>query len=184
MQLTMTYSFLACIIISSYVCSIKAINDSHYHNQPQRRKQQQRHDEHPGPPKNEDDGSFIVPPGQRIDIPLLELPAVVTSVHQQKWKRMKSTGRQNEGRILSILTIGNDKLSSQWRTRTSRHGTILSPSNHVEPRIVGGNEASANEYPWYCALYRNRSGNETRRDFYCGGNLISPSFVLTGKLCR
>mmetsp|Transcript_1981 Transcript_1981/g.3605 ORF Transcript_1981/g.3605 Transcript_1981/m.3605 type:complete len:591 (-) Transcript_1981:52-1824(-) len=52
------------------------------------------------------------------------------------------------------------------------------------PKIVGGNEAPAGEYPWYSALYRNRNGNETNVDFYCGGMLISPSFVLTAAHCK
>jgi hypothetical protein len=57
--------------------------------------------------------------------------------------------------------------------KSLRGSTIQTVGNTA--KIVGGSKASVNEYPWYTAL--NTSGN----NFYCGGQLISPKFVLTGK---
>jgi len=57
--------------------------------------------------------------------------------------------------------------------KSLRGSTIQTVGNTA--KIVGGSIASVNEYPWYTAL--STSGNS----FYCGGQLISPKFVLTGK---
>lgn len=43
-------------------------------------------------------------------------------------------------------------------------------------RIVGGNVASAHEYPWTVGL--TRAGK-----LYCGGSLISNQYVLTAAHC-
>lgn len=43
-------------------------------------------------------------------------------------------------------------------------------------RIVGGDETSANDYPWMVGLYRNNR-------LYCGGALISTKHVLTAAHC-
>ena len=43
------------------------------------------------------------------------------------------------------------------------------------PKIVGGEQVpSTGQYPWYSALITPNNF------FYCGGQLISPNFVLTG----
>jgi len=43
------------------------------------------------------------------------------------------------------------------------------------PKIVGGEQVpSTGQYPWYSAFYR------TDGSFYCGGQLISPNYILTG----
>eukprot|EP00979_Chaetoceros_neogracilis_P001305 scaffold227_cov236-Chaetoceros_neogracile.AAC.6 len=59
--------------------------------------------------------------------------------------------------------------------KSLRGSTIQTVGNTA--KIVGGSKASVNEYPWYTAL--NTSGNF----FYCGGQLISPKFVLTAAHC-
>lgn len=61
---------------------------------------------------------------------------------------------------------------------------ISSSSTYTVPKIVGGKEVPAGEYPWYSALYRNKNGSETNLDFYCGGMLISSRFVLSAAHCK
>ena len=47
------------------------------------------------------------------------------------------------------------------------------------PRIVGGIEATPNEYPFTAYIYRS-SGITSHR---CGGALIAPTWVLTAAHC-
>lgn len=52
-------------------------------------------------------------------------------------------------------------------------------------KIVGGYNAAAGSYPWYTALYENIRDYDTGEiigfNFYCGANLISKKYVLTGR---
>jgi Trypsin len=51
-----------------------------------------------------------------------------------------------------------------------------SPTDELEPQIVGGTVASAGEYPWMAQMqYRGR--------FSCGGSLVARSWVLTAAHC-
>jgi hypothetical protein len=44
------------------------------------------------------------------------------------------------------------------------------------PKIVGGEQVPrTGQYPWYSAFYARTNGS-----FYCGGQLISPNYILTG----
>ena len=53
-------------------------------------------------------------------------------------------------------------------------------SAELDGRIVGGVEANFNAFPWIAGLvYSNKS---VKRPF-CGGSLISSSFVLTAAHC-
>lgn len=46
-------------------------------------------------------------------------------------------------------------------------------------RIIDGSPASAGQFPWQVAVYfRTSSGS-----FFCGGSLISASYVLTAGHC-
>lgn len=49
-------------------------------------------------------------------------------------------------------------------------------------RIVGGEKAVVNQFPWLALLqYRSTDSSRNRMDFQCGGSLISERYVLTGK---
>jgi len=90
--------------------------------------------------------------------------------------------------VLSFATanvlLGNFRRISDCRKKISAPPRLLKTSARLDgspienignvAKIVGGTILSSNEYPWYAALYR--SGY-----LYCGGQLISPKFVLTGK---
>jgi len=47
-------------------------------------------------------------------------------------------------------------------------------------RVVGGNAASVNEYPWMALLRRK---GQAHSGFFCGGSLISSKWVLTAQHC-
>jgi hypothetical protein len=115
----------------------------------------------------------------------IQLSAGVCAHNDQT--RIKHVNNKN---TISIKTTDNNSSSTEsslvahpkmslGKDRSRTRSEISSPD--LVPKIVGGNDVSAGEYPWYSALYRNKNGSETNLDFYCGGTLISPSFVLTGK---
>lgn len=46
-------------------------------------------------------------------------------------------------------------------------------------RIIGGDEADAGQLPWQVAvIYNTSAGN-----YFCGGSLIGPTWVLTAAHC-
>jgi trypsin len=58
-------------------------------------------------------------------------------------------------------------------------------SAEIQPRVVGGDDATIEQYPWQAALVFDRakvSGSTFHRQF-CGGSLITPSIVLTAAHC-
>jgi trypsin len=62
----------------------------------------------------------------------------------------------------------------QWTSNESLKVYDPDDSYDVEARIVGGEEASENEYPWFASS----SG-----DVLCGASLIHPQFLLTAAHC-
>lgn len=47
-------------------------------------------------------------------------------------------------------------------------------------RIVGGEKAMVNQFPWLVLLEYRSTGDEKFKSFECGGSLISDQYVLTG----
>jgi len=57
----------------------------------------------------------------------------------------------------------------------SLFGSTFDTNPGPTPKIVGGERVPMlDQYPWYAGLF-TKNGY-----FYCGGQLISPNFVLTG----
>lgn len=47
-------------------------------------------------------------------------------------------------------------------------------------RIVGGNLAVVNQFPWLVLLEYRSKDDEKKQSFKCGGTLITEKYVLTG----
>ena len=84
-----------------------------------------------------------------------------------------------------------------WRPRLALLGALvavllLAPAaagagdgGSVQPRIVGGSDASISQYPWQAALVVSpdkRGGNAHDRQF-CGGSLLTSRIVITAGHC-
>ncbi len=55
-------------------------------------------------------------------------------------------------------------------------------SGDIHPRIIGGDDASAGEYPFMAALVYSAQPNDFQAQF-CGGTVIAPRWVLTAAHC-
>lgn len=69
------------------------------------------------------------------------------------------------------LDVGNN-LSLSLLTVCGR------PNPHLNPRIVGGADASEGAWPWMVSLH-----NTTYQQHFCGGSLISSEWVVTAAHC-
>jgi trypsin len=56
------------------------------------------------------------------------------------------------------------------------------PGDTVEPRIVGGQTTTIEEYPWQAGLLAAGSGSAFNRQ-YCGGSLLTTRIVITAAHC-
>jgi len=56
----------------------------------------------------------------------------------------------------------------------------IAANEETSTRIVGGEQAPFDRFPYYSSLYRN---SFSRNNFFCGGILVAPDFVLTAAHC-
>ncbi|XP_001358596.5 CLIP domain-containing serine protease 14D [Drosophila pseudoobscura] len=65
---------------------------------------------------------------------------------------------------------------------TAVPATVSSCGISIESRLLGGEQATAGQYPWLARIaYRNRSSN--RISFRCSGSLIASNYVVTAAHC-
>ena len=72
-----------------------------------------------------------------------------------------------------------------WIAMVAALAAPTGASAQVEPRVVGGGNATIEQYPWQVALVFDSKkvlGNAYQRQF-CGGSLITRSIVLTAAHC-
>lgn len=74
----------------------------------------------------------------------------------------------------SPISIATSKFPSQSDPVGNHCG--LKNGNQDQERIVGGQNAQPNEYPWIAVLFNN--GRQ-----FCGGSLIDSSHILTAAHC-
>jgi len=60
---------------------------------------------------------------------------------------------------------------------------FLSGLSEKQLRILGGNEAAINEYPYQVGIISSDSTNPSEEDGFCGGSLISKNAVITAAHC-
>ncbi|CAL4214847.1 unnamed protein product [Meganyctiphanes norvegica] len=80
----------------------------------------------------------------------------------------------------SDVTMDVSSTTTEEKTTTEAQSSCECGENRLQgSRIVGGTETMLHEWPWQVAL---RLGSSTGQQF-CGGSLISPSWVLTAAHC-
>jgi trypsin len=84
-----------------------------------------------------------------------------------------------------MLVMGRGRLFAWMIALLAALAVPASATAQVEPRVVGGNNTTIDQYPWQAALVADpakASGNPFHRQF-CGGSLITPYIVLTAAHC-
>ena len=51
----------------------------------------------------------------------------------------------------------------------------------MQSRVIGGNKADRNSWPWQVAIYDEF--RIKKEDFFCGGSIISPYCIVTAAHC-
>jgi len=60
---------------------------------------------------------------------------------------------------------------------------LIMESKATEKNIIGGTCASFGDYPYFVGLALNRPNKLPFQNYFCGGTLISPYYVITAKHC-
>jgi Trypsin len=100
--------------------------------------------------------SSIIPKGQREE-------------NAMKENTMKTAAKKLLG-LLVVLTMFLLAACSQTPT----------PSDELEPQVLGGTPTTAGEYPWMAQLWY---GSVLPRSQFCGGTLVARSWVITTANC-
>ena len=81
--------------------------------------------------------------------------------------------------LLLHLQLPQESLSC-IRLKTIHLFLLLACGVKKVVRVVGGDKAEVNEYPWMALLRLKSQGNS---GFFCGGSLISSRWILTAQHC-
>lgn len=83
--------------------------------------------------------------------------------------------------ILLLCVIATTQASSQFfdiqNGRLVPKGREASSKSTPHGRVVGGGDAELGSAPWMCSL----QWGIVRPSHFCGGTIINPNWVLTGK---
>ena len=78
-------------------------------------------------------------------------------------------------------SVSGEDVTSVNISRNNSYGQLA--RQKLTPKVVGGSNVTAYTYPWFSAFYAQDAWGEdppTVDTFYCGGQLVSNYFVLTG----
>ncbi len=99
-----------------------------------------------------------------------------------------STTRALLASLLALVTLAIVQASPASATTTAKErlalaASIAPPGHQVVPEIVGGQEASIEQFPWqvFVLVVSTEGGNLTEQA--CGGSILGPNEVLTAAHC-
>ncbi|WP_406863142.1 trypsin-like serine protease [Streptomyces sp. HUAS MG47] len=127
--------------------------------------------------------------------------AVLTAVPAQADESPRRTGVERPGsasgaELKARVDGANAVLEADAKKKGAEEGASKTPSadepsasapSTIDPKIIGGVDATITEAPWMVQLwYHDDRGTADELDdigFFCGGTLVSPSKVLTAAHC-